>query len=166
MNQPNVDQLTEAQLWDVVCLATKECPCSPDSHQSSYLKASCKTCDKATKHSVLCELCLNKGPKPNRIWALPGMREPCWERGYAIERRPGVQDSDCPKCHGSGCVAKRDLGALLDYVFEIRFVGDSCSVRMSVGAPPYAASGTDRKAALLRAVAQALVAQGAKLGAT
>ena len=156
-----IDALSVDQLWDAVCLATKEC--SHWSHQSRSIFDAKNIADQEA-HLAEC-------PDPGRVWALPGMQEKCPGcNGSGLEKHEHIHGpysrESCTRCHGTGWVAKRDLAALLDYVFEIRFVGNTCGIRISASSPPYTASRADRKTALLSAVAQALVAQGTELGVT
>ena len=134
MNQSNVDQLTETQLWPAVCRAKN----------------------------------------PDGSWALPGMQEKCldcngfgeWTGEADACNAPG---DPCEPCHGTGYVAKRDWMALVKNLSSI----DVPAVYLYLGARPGAQLGVAKpfiegepEQALLRAVAQALVAQGCELGAT
>ena len=171
MNQQQIDALPVDQLWPVCCLAYTEC----------------KGCDGGIVFP--CHHCEGKGPTPGRIWALPGMQERCESclvfMGECLPPRTPQQvcstpqheghkkvgRSYCGDCHGTGWVAKRDLGALLDLpqwrYIDINQEGDyAYTCRVVVGEEQHYGDAPKRSQALLRAVAQALVAQGAMLGAT
>ena len=157
MTHEQIDQLTEAQLWEAVCLATRDCHCVDDGslgkHCISCKASPCETCDGTS-----------------RVWALPGMQEKCrkcsgsgqwlvgrrWTFADAVIKEPWY--APCPICHGSGYVAKRDLGALLDISFlclgahAVREIVNDTVNSMH--------DGIKAEQALLRAVAKALVARG------
>ena len=147
MNQ-QLDTLTEAQLCDAVCLAHR----------------ACKVCDGGARITY-CAHCEGKGPKPGRVWALPGTQEKCH-----LLLPSGLHLDNCTGgCHGSGWVAKRDLGALLDcpywrYIDINQDDENAYTCRIVVDEEQYFGKAAKRSLALLRAVAQALVAQGAELG--
>ena len=140
MNQ-QLDTLTEAQLCDAVCLAHR----------------ACKVCDGGARITY-CAHCEGKGPKPGRVWALPGMQEKC-----RLLLPSGLHLDNCAgACRGTGWVAKRDLGALLDISFF--YLGAHVVREMVNDAVNSMHDGLKAEQALLRAVAQALVAQRAELG--
>ena len=128
MTQTNIDQLTEEQLWDAVCLATRECP--------AFYSL------EGFRHPNTCPGCVDKGPTPGRVWALPGMQEP-------------------PDSWSYGSRAKCDLGALLEHAKRLlaAFNTDGGAVL-----PIYVPPNTTVVVASLWAVAKVLVAQGAELG--
>ena len=146
---PNVDQLTEAQLWNSVCLATKE-------KEGIWSHRDCKGM------SVCQNLLADGSPVPpttdchgtGRVWALSGMQEKC--RNGRCQQHP-----DCVGgCHGTGYVAKRDLGALFISVIPLDAVYPSV-VEAVAGLTIHQPAEH-----ILRAIAKALVAQGGELGAT
>ena len=174
MNQQQLDALTIDQLWDAVCLATKECK-SPHHWGPKGRPLLCMECSEG------------KGPKPGLVWALPGMQEQCpCLKAFSVfdpictkclpiggfSKKVRNHTTECLSCHGTGYVAKRDLGALLEAALTM---GEYISLEAvddgergwsaCVGPNDYHSSSTAEQA-LLRAVAQALVAEGAELGAT
>ena len=168
MSQQHVDALSVDQLWDAVCLSTRECP-----HWSHQSKSVFDAKNIADQEAHLAEC-----PDPGRVWALPGMQErcPCLTHsrdgviddlrncGYAGPcELAGKHVSGCLICHGSGYVAKRDLGALLDCLYDVRFLSRHCNIRIRADSGWASAEGVTKTAALLRAVAKALLAQGAEL---
>ena len=132
---------------------------------------------------VYCLTCKNKGPKPGFVWALPGMQERCPGQANSEPFQGKVLECAGPKCllcHGTGYVAKRDLEALLfhppvDVMLEVEACDDGsgeCRAYVATDGEfinmPIVVQfdGYAGEQALLRAVAQALVASGATLGAT
>ena len=158
----NLNTFLVDQLRDAVCLATKEC---------LYLAPNQGTC-RDDSIGFVCSEC--KGT--SRIWALPGMQERCPASTGRWKDHDYYEAEDCPKCHGLGYVAKRDLGALLDTVRtslslntafqQTGFGQEAILYKHRLPIWHERAYGDTNEEALLRAVAQALVAQGATLGVT
>ena len=159
----DVDALSVDQLWPACCLAHMVCPGS---------------CINGEQPMTLCQTCIGKGPKPGRVWALPGMQERCPHTLTACHTtawllaNPGKR---CEPCSGTGWVAKRDLGALLAAGAEPGHYAISLvaldakrpdGFRFRAWCRGYQGDGFEPTVACLRAVAQALVAQGAALGVT
>ncbi len=108
-----IAQLSVDQLWDAVCLATKECHiCGGAKHQDRTV----------LRDDDWCGTCEGTG----RVWALPGMQEVCTYPSAAIEvfARSSSATADkthryCPVCHGTGYVANRSLETLVQQVYPI-----------------------------------------------
>lgn len=176
MNQQQIDALTVDQLWDTDGLATKACNCpyctfvAPKEWAKSAYR-----CGDATPHGLHCDC---KGT--SRIWALPGMQEEHPDCKMLNQNEPGYGCDVIFKklhgdCYGTGWVAKRDLKALLECLHETEqnviefigwFSGWTAGLRRFVGqaTSDYYAAGSTAEEALLRAVAQALLSEGAVLG--
>ena len=172
----DLDAANEPQLWNSVCLATKKC------HRCGGTGADNPVQPYGLEpNTCLCAADL-EGPKPGRTWALPGMQGKCLACGGSGR---DIADSHlyCPQCHGSGHVAKRDMGALLfhqpaDMKLEVEAYDDGsgeCRAYVATDGDfgdfinkPFIVEFMDYKGeqALLRAIAQALMAQGGELGAT
>ena len=160
MTQQQIDALSVDQLWDAVCLATKECECDCHIDPVQVGRGCCE------------ELHI---PPSDRAWALPGMQEKCaypasWSDARSIRTDP--THSQCPRCHGTGYVAKRDLGALLECLpagWHLTKIAFDTTKFWAVDNPYHQVRVSyceNVTRAGLEAVAQALVAQGATLGAT
>ena len=177
-SKTTIDAFTVDQLGDAVGLATNTCP----------------VVWWEDAHAVGCAGCKDKGPKPGFVWALPGMQERCecarqFQRvkdgidPYAVVCEKcyaeGSHSQGCSMgCRGTGYVVKRDPGALWESLPKRWAVsaetGDgSDTTVVSILGPgrdsqgryrDYVSSGATLEQTLLRAVAQALVAQGAMLG--
>ena len=153
-SKTTIDAFTVDQLGDAVGLATNTCP----------------VVWWEDAHAVGCAGCKDKGPKPGFVWALPGMQERCGCLAWVGKQVPsdvlvadGLQEYHRKAnifCHGTGWVAKRDLGALFISVIPLDeiylSVVDAVS-KLTIDQPIES---------VLRAVAQALVASGATLGVT
>ena len=161
MNQQQIDALSVDQLWTGCCLAhfpCKACKGTGVHHSPDDLGGSIGT-------NSFCQECSGKGPKHGRIWALPGMQGRC--RFHKTEKWFWYDKpiSQCPRCHGTGYVAKRDLWTLLNTLSEYRLEWREAKL-------PLAALEHQIESALrrgdemdfLRVVAQALVAQRCTLG--
>ena len=166
----NIDEATTEQLWWMVSMAKKDC-----------LRCKGTGADNPVQpfgqepHTCLCAIDPS-GPGAGQVWALPGLQERCPGLSYADH-----EDSppDCRFCHGLGFVPVKDLGVLLEaalsfldengYVVIGRTGKDGVALVGFPGKPQQEdriwGAGEPRQA-LLRAVAQALVAQGAELGET
>ena len=200
MNQHQIDALSVDQLRLAVCLATRECPgFQPPEDKGDlsmhlpceqgyiecgfeefhYTGGYCPHCGPNKGKGIVHELCSGTG----RVWALQGMQERCpWKANIfsdAMHDNPnrkydsvvirGAQSFD--PCHGTGWVAKRDLGALLAALFTwgwhvVNWYEGGVIIRRNLRTPLKLFGKGDSEQALLRAVAQALVAQGAALGVT
>ena len=110
---------------------------------------------------------------PDGSWALPEMQERCG-CCHATDGEPDycglpLGSGPCVPCHGSGWVAKHDLEVLLAAIDEagllvsIRNTPSMTMARWEVELGDEPVYSDSLKQALLRAVAQALVAQGAEL---
>ena len=117
MNQQQIDALSVDQLWNVVCLAKKEC--------RSGLEHDYGACAAG---------CIN-----GYVWALPGMQERCpclvmaqygfdgtnhWsDKGGCnncyLRAGRGQEHVDCTNCHGTGYTAKRDPFLLLQLAYHL-----------------------------------------------
>ena len=87
MSQQNVDALSVDQLWSAVCLAHRECQdCNGSGYRGSPDDVS------RLSENPWCFTCHLEGPKPGRVWALPGMQERCPGGGNA--------DTGCFPCDG------------------------------------------------------------------
>lgn len=181
-----IDALSDDQLWDTDCLATIACP--NDRCSSGRVLTVNKTYETGLtfSESGTCQECIDKGPKLGRVWALLGMQEKCpWKANVfsdAMHKNPNRKyDSGVMRaaqsfdpCHGTGFVAKRDLGALLAvgaggrYAINLVTLGSEYPDRFRFRAwcRGYQGDGYEADEACLRAVAQALVASGATLGVT
>ena len=116
MNQQQIDALLVDQLWNSVCLATKEC------HRCGGTGADNPVQPYGQEpNTCMCAIDPN-GPQPGRVWALPGMQERClgalmatkesdadyccdfcgWEGGQGAAHY--IHDHDCERCHGTGWV--------------------------------------------------------------
>ena len=179
--QKLIETIPSDELWSSVCLATKECrECRgegetryPDDNESRQTCTSCKG--------------------TGRILVLPGMQERCGEcvvfEGTCAPTKNPQRVCDTPQhkghmkigreycgdCHSTGWIAKCNLGALWaalpqEWMVDATKDDSSRSTVVSVLIPLYAEADTyisqsaDIEKALLRAVAKALVAQGAELG--
>ena len=156
MNHQQIDALSVDQLWDAVCLATKEadCICHWNPENGYRLDIVCP------KHDG--EFYIDSqvpSPPSGRVWALPGMQERCWQHN--------MQDNKaCYRCHGTGWVANQDLGALLKSAWE-KVIGDLSDSRLPDA--PFrrlymVAAAEGNVFVVLGAVAKVLVVQGAELG--
>ena len=168
LTQPEVDAFSVDQLWDAEGLSTNACSCL-------NVSGLCTPCELFVAELPFryecpsdCLHCKDKGPEPGRVWALPGMQEKC----TYVARIPSLNHRKCMACHGTGWVAKRDLATLWaalpqEWMVDATKDDSSRSTVVSVLIPLYAEADTyisqsaDIEKALLRAVAQALVAQGA-----
>ena len=164
VNQQQIDALSVDQLWDAVCLAHRECKGAQHEFDGSP----------HVSFASPCFQCYDKGPKLGRVWALPGMQKKCGCLVWAGKQVPsdvlvadGLQEYHRKAnifCHGTGWVAKRDLGALLEFPYEIHFTRPPGKARCQIiYVSTQTGFGRNREQALLRAVAKALVQQGAEL---
>ena len=156
-----VDNLSVDQLWDAVCLATKE-------KEGIWSHRDCKgmgVCQNLLADGTSVPPTTDCGGT-GRVWALPGMQARCpakWANhsAYFTYERFGIDLPDCVTCHGTGWVAMHDVWALLNTLSEYR-------LDWSRAKPPLAAYEMQIENALrrgdemafFRAVAQALVARG------
>ena len=182
--QQQIDALSVDQLWSAVCLATKECPCNECHIHYTKQGQAMPVYDTAFHLGRECDNCAGKGPKPGLVWALPGMQEAtghhlCKKHGHCVYAATHGPNEDC---HGSGYAAKRNLETLLTVLVTVgikpslKFVAQDSKWRNAsweahmrwyvngVGGETFAWDDSLPMPAILRAVEQVLVAQGAELG--
>ena len=189
VSETNIAQLSVE--WGAVCLATNVCPCLNAEGLCDRCEEFAADHSERDECPVGCLHCNGKGPQPGRVWALPGMQRMCTRcngKGLFI-MEPRQQ---CTTCNGTGWVTKRDLGALLQSLLDANFTFAIYGPGVLLNDEPSEYNGAEilveidelqenghqsllkvkegqstiLNQGLLRAVAQALVAQGAELGVT